>query len=31
VIEAKKAGVSNYIVKPFTADTLKSKIAAVMG
>lgn len=31
VIEAKKAGVSNYIVKPFTADTLKSKIATVMG
>jgi two-component system chemotaxis response regulator CheY len=31
VIEAKKAGVSNYIVKPFTADTLKAKIAAVMG
>jgi two-component system, chemotaxis family, chemotaxis protein CheY len=31
VIEAKNAGVNNYIVKPFTADTLKSKIAAVMG
>jgi two-component system chemotaxis response regulator CheY len=31
VVEAKKAGVNNYIVKPFTADTLKSKIAAVMG
>jgi two-component system chemotaxis response regulator CheY len=31
VIEAKKAGVNNYIVKPFTADILKSKIAAVMG
>jgi two-component system, chemotaxis family, chemotaxis protein CheY len=31
VIEAKKAGVNNYIVKPFTADVLKSKIAAVMG
>lgn len=31
VVEAKKAGVSNYIVKPFTADTLKSKIATVMG
>jgi two-component system, chemotaxis family, chemotaxis protein CheY len=30
VIDAKRAGVSNYIVKPFTADTLKSKIAAVM-
>jgi two-component system, chemotaxis family, chemotaxis protein CheY len=31
VIEAKNAGVNNYIVKPFTADTLKTKIAAVMG
>jgi two-component system chemotaxis response regulator CheY len=31
VIEAKKAGVNNYIVKPFTAETLKAKIAAVMG
>jgi two-component system, chemotaxis family, chemotaxis protein CheY len=30
VIEAKKAGVSNYIVKPFTADTLKAKIATVI-
>ncbi|SFB98872.1 two-component system, chemotaxis family, response regulator CheY [Bosea sp. CRIB-10] len=26
VIAAKKAGVNNYIVKPFTAQTLKSKI-----
>jgi two-component system chemotaxis response regulator CheY len=26
VIEAKKAGVNNYIVKPFNADTLKSKL-----
>ncbi|MBV9829047.1 MAG: response regulator [Alphaproteobacteria bacterium] len=31
VIEAKKAGVNNYIVKPFTADVLKAKISAVMG
>jgi two-component system, chemotaxis family, chemotaxis protein CheY len=31
VIEAKKAGVNNYIVKPFNADTLKAKIATVMG
>lgn len=31
VIVAKKAGVSNYIVKPFNADTLKAKIASVMG
>jgi two-component system chemotaxis response regulator CheY len=29
VIAAKKAGVSNYIVKPFNAHTLKSKIDAV--
>ena len=29
VIAAKKAGVSNYIVKPFNAETLKSKIEAV--
>lgn len=29
VIAAKKAGVSNYIVKPFNAHTLKSKIEAV--
>jgi len=31
VVEAKKAGVSNYIVKPFNADTLKQKIASVLG
>lgn len=31
VIMAKQAGVSNYIVKPFNAETLKSKIAAVLG
>jgi len=29
VIAAKKAGVSNYIVKPFNAHTLKNKIEAV--
>jgi two-component system chemotaxis response regulator CheY len=29
VIAAKKAGVDNYIVKPFNAQTLKSKIDAV--
>ena len=29
VIAAKKTGVSNYIVKPFNASTLKAKIAAV--
>jgi len=31
VIAAKKAGVNNYIVKPFNAQTLKMKIAAVLG
>ena len=31
VIAAKKAGVNNYIVKPFNAATLKSKIKAVIG
>jgi len=31
VIAAKKAGVSNYIVKPFNAKTLYSKIEAVFG
>ena len=31
VVAAKKAGVSNYIVKPFNAQTLKSKIDAVFG
>ena len=31
VIAAKRAGVSNYIVKPFNAQTLKLKIAAVLG
>jgi two-component system chemotaxis response regulator CheY len=29
VIAAKRAGVSNYIVKPFNAETLQHKIAAV--
>lgn len=31
VIAAKKAGVDNYIVKPFNAATLKSKMEAVLG
>ena len=31
VIAAKKAGVNNYIVKPFNASTLKAKIDAVFG
>ena len=30
IIAAKTAGVNNYIVKPFNADTLKGKISAVM-
>ena len=31
VVAAKQAGVNNYIVKPFNADTLKTKIDAVFG
>ena len=31
VVAAKEAGVSNYIVKPFNADTLKRKIESVLG
>lgn len=31
VIAAKQAGVSNYIVKPFNAETLKTKMMAVIG
>ena len=31
VIAAKQAGVSNYIVKPFNADTLKTKMSSVLG
>lgn len=31
VLAAREAGVNNYIVKPFNADTLKSKIASVLG
>lgn len=31
VVAAKKAGVNNYIVKPFNAATLKTKIQAVIG
>ena len=30
-IVAKQAGVSNYIVKPFSAETLKSKMTSVLG
>ena len=31
VIAAKKAGANNYIVKPFNAETLQSKIEVVFG
>ena len=31
IIEAMKAGVNNYVVKPFTPDTLKSKIETILG
>lgn len=31
VVEAKTAGVSNYIVKPFSSEVLKGKISSVLG
>jgi two-component system, chemotaxis family, chemotaxis protein CheY len=31
VVAAKEAGVSNYIVKPFNAETLRDKIEKVLG
>lgn len=31
IIAAKQAGVSNYIIKPFNADTLKTKISSIFG
>jgi two-component system chemotaxis response regulator CheY len=31
VVTAKQAGVSNYIVKPFNAETLQAKLASVLG
>ena len=31
VVAAKQAGVSNYIVKPFNAETLQGKIEKVLG
>lgn len=31
VIVAKQAGVNNYIVKPFNAETLKTKLTSVLG
>lgn len=30
IVEALRAGVTNYVVKPFTPDTIKEKIDAVM-
>ncbi len=31
VVAAKEAGVNNYIVKPFNAETLKKKMSSVIG
>ena len=31
VVAAKQAGVNNYIVKPFNAETLKKKMSSVLG
>lgn len=31
VIAAKQAGVNNYIVKPFNSETLKAKLASILG
>ena len=31
VLAAREAGVNNYIVKPFNADTLKTKLSSVLG
>ena len=31
VVAARQAGVSNYIVKPFNAETLKGKLTSVLG
>ncbi len=31
IIAAKEAGVSNYVVKPFTVEILKSKLVSVLG
>ena len=31
VVVAKKAGVTNYIIKPFNAETLKAKLSTVIG
>jgi two-component system, chemotaxis family, chemotaxis protein CheY len=31
IVQALRAGVTNYLVKPFTADTIREKIHAVLG
>ena len=31
VVAAKEAGVTNYIIKPFNAETLKQRLTAVLG
>ena len=31
IMAAKQHGVSNYIIKPFSADTLKAKMASILG
>jgi two-component system chemotaxis response regulator CheY len=31
IMIAKQAGVNNYIIKPFNAETLKTKLSAVLG
>jgi two-component system chemotaxis response regulator CheY len=31
IVEALRAGVNNYVVKPFTAETMREKIGAVIG
>jgi len=31
IIKAIQAGVNNYVVKPFTPDTLKEKIGSILG
>lgn len=31
IMAAKQAGVSNYIVKPFNAETLKTKLISILG
>ena len=30
IVEAMRCGINNYVVKPFTADTIKEKIAAIL-